>query len=533
MRLKIFRLAMINMVTIVLLSSLWEFGLEKHVLGVLGLDYDAGFETSERLRFILTSTVFAGLAMIIPGLLIAGLMRKSIAAEKSALLLAGTDELTGTGNRRAFSVRLAELDAGGTPYTLTLIDVNDFKSINDLHGHQQGDAVLITLARLLTAFAGPETQVFRIGGDEFAITSGHCYTDEAIETAQNLLRRAAGIRTGPGMFLSLSVGVASPACSAGYDIVRAADLAMYEAKRDTAHPVVRFTLGLEQRFRRRERLQNDVAMAVRNNDIVPFLQPLVCLKTGRIRGFEILARWINASGRAVAPDVFLPVVEKLGLMDTLTARLLEAVVPLTPGWPAGLHLALNITPEQLLKPALTACVSRIMQRAGPVRLEIEITEQHVMMISEDARRAILTLKESGIGVVLDDFGTGYSNLSVLLGLGINHIKIDRSFISDFINSPRKERVVETLLQLCKDLGVTVTAEGIENTATLEWLRRRGCDYGQGYLFSQPVPAEHAAGLTASGLAADLCSGSILPAQPGFIACGDLPGRDFHEKKLPL
>jgi len=196
MRLKIFRLAMINMITIALLSSLWEFGLEKHVLGVLGLDYDAGFETSERLRFILTSTVFAGLAMIIPGLLIAGLMRKSIAAEKSALLLAGTDELTGTGNRRAFSVRLAELDAGGTPYTLTLIDVNDFKSINDLHGHQQGDAVLITLARLLTAFAGPETQVFRIGGDEFAITSGHCYTDEAIETAQNLLRRAAGIRTG-------------------------------------------------------------------------------------------------------------------------------------------------------------------------------------------------------------------------------------------------------------------------------------------------------------------------------------------------
>ncbi|KEY40081.1 GGDEF domain-containing protein [Pantoea vagans] len=506
MRQKLLWLAMINMVTIVLLSCLWEFGLERQVSGVIGLSYDAGFEAGERLRFILTSTVFAGVAMIIPGLLIAGLIRRSLAAEKSALRLAVTDELTGTGNRRAFTDRLAELDAGGAPYTLTLIDVNDFKSINDLHGHSQGNAVLITLTGLLSTFAGPETHVFRIGGDEFAVIAGGACEEEAIRTAQRCLRHAAGVRTGPETFLSLSVGVASPACSAGYDIVRAADLAMYEAKRDTAHPIVRFTLGLEQRFRRRERLQNDVAMAVRNHDIVPFLQPLVCLKTGRIRGFEILARWINDSGRGVAPDIFLPVVQKLGLMDTLTVRLLEDILPLTHGWPEGFHLALNITPGQLLKPALTACLSRIMQHAGPVRLELEITEQHVMTISEDARRAIRTLKESDISVVLDDFGTGYSNLSVLLGLGVTHIKIDRSFISDLISSHVKEKVVETLLLLCNELGVTVTAEGIEDTATLEWLRRRNCDFGQGYLFSQPVPAQRAATLPASGLVAEFCAG---------------------------
>jgi len=530
MRQKLFLLAMINMVTIVILLYLWEFCLEKHVSGVPGLNYDAGFEASGRLKFILTSTVFAGLALIIPGLLIAGLIRRSLAAEKSALRLAGTDELTGTGNRRAFSTRLAEINAGRGPYTLTLIDVNDFKSINDLHGHQQGDTVLVTLAGLLTAFAGHQAQVFRIGGDEFAITSEGSHADEAIKTAQTLLRRASGVRTGPGTFLSLSVGVASPACSAGYDIVRAADLAMYEAKRDPAHQVVRFTLGLEQRFLRRERLQNDVATAIRNHDIVPFLQPLVCLNTGHIRGFEILARWVNPSGRAVAPDVFLPVVEKLGLMDTLTARMLEAVVPLTPAWPDGLQLALNITPEQLLKPALTSCLARIMQHAGPVRLELEITEQKVMTISEDARRAIRILKESGISVVLDDFGTGYSNLSVLLGLGITHIKIDRSFISDLINSPQKEKVVETLLILCKELGVTVTAEGIEDIATLEWLRRRNCDYGQGYLFSQPIPAQGAAELTASGLASDLYSGCVLPADSVRIACDKLSEYYRHERK---
>lgn len=509
MRQKLFRLAMLNMVTIIILSSLWEFGLEKKVSGVLGLNYDIGFEASERLRFILTSTVFAGLAMIIPGLLIAGLIRRSMAAEKSALRLAGTDELTGTGNRRAFTARLAELDAGAAPYTLTLIDVNDFKSINDLHGHSQGDAVLITLTGLLSAFAGPETHIFRIGGDEFAVIAGGAHEEEATRTAQSFLRHTAGVRTGPETFLSLSVGIASPACSAGYDIVRAADLAMYEAKRDTAHPVIRFTLGLEHRFRRIERLQNDVAMAVRNHEIVPFLQPLVCLKTGRIRGFEILARWINDSGRAVAPDIFLPVVQRLGLMDTLTVRLLKDILPLTHGWPEGFHLALNITPGQLLDPVLTACLSRIMQHAGPVRLELEITEKHVMTISEDARRAIRTLKESDIGVVLDDFGTGYSNLSVLLGLGVTHIKIDRSFISDLINSRVKERVVESLLLLCKELEVTVTAEGIEDKATLEWLRRRNCDFGQGFLFSKPVPAQYAAALPASGLVAEFGAGDAL------------------------
>jgi len=518
MRQKLFRLAMINMVNIVIFSFCWEFGLEKHFSGLLGLNNDAGFEASERLRTILTSSVFAGLAMIIPGLLIAGLIRRSLAAEKSALRLAGTDELTGTGNRRAFSTRLAELDAGGTPYTLTLIDVNDFKSINDLHGHQHGDVVLTKLAELLAALDGPETHAFRIGGDEFAITSGGTHADEAIKTAQTLLRRASGVRTGPGTFLSLSVGVASSACSAGYDIVRAADLAMYEAKRDTAHPVVRFTLGLEQRFRRRERLQNDVAMAVRDHNIVPFLQPLVCLMTGRIRGFEILAQWTNNTGRAVDPDVFLPIVEKLELMDTLTVRLLEDVVLLTRGWPEGLHLALNITPEQLLRPALTACLLRIMQHAGPVRLELEINEQKLMSISEEARRAIRTLTESGIVVVLDDFGTGYSNLSVLLGLGITNIKIDRSFISDLINSSQKAKVVETLLLLCKELGVTVTAEGIEDAAALEWLRKRDCDFGQGHLFSQPVPAQRLADLTASGLGADFFAYSVSTAEPGRIAC---------------
>lgn len=494
MHLKLLWLAMLNIVTIFLLSTLWEYGLEAQISVLLGLGYSADFETSERLRFILTSSAFALLAMIIPGLLIGRLIRKMLAAEKNALRLADTDELTGVGNRRAFSARIAQLEAVGQPYFLTLLDINDFKSINDLNGHHQGDATLISLAGLLAEAAGPETHVFRIGGDEFAMTSGGGQPEEAVRTAATLRQRAAEIRTGPDTMLGLSVGVACSTCSGSSGVVRAADLAMYEAKRDKTLHLAHFSPDMEQRFLQREKLEHDVTEAIKSHTIVPFLQPIVSLQTGRITGFEILARWIPGPGKVIAPAVFIPVVEKLGLMDTLTVELLQAVVRITPGWPAGLHLSLNITPEQLLNPVLTDRLSGIMRQAALVQLELEVTEQNVMTISEEARRAIRALRDDGIGVVLDDFGTGYSNMSVLLGLGITRIKIDRSFISTVVSVSQQQKVVETLLALCQELKVTVTAEGIEDAITLEWLQKRRCDYGQGYLFSRPVPADRAAAL---------------------------------------
>lgn len=497
MRLKLFWLAVLNIATIILLSILWEFGLEARISSLLGLGYDPGFETSERVRFILTATAFAGLAMIIPALFIVNLIRKSLSAEKNALRLAGTDALTGVMNRRSFTAHLAALNTGEVPYTLTLLDINDFKSINDLNGHRQGDTTLVALAGLLTTSAGMQSQVFRIGGDEFAIVTAASQAEHALTAAESLCQHAASIRTGPHTFLSLSAGIASSACTGQTDVVRAADLALYDAKQNTRSHLARFTPDMELRFRQRERLEQEVVAAVSGHAIVPFLQPLVSLRSGNITGFEILARWITASGQTVSPAEFLPVVERLGLMDSMTVALLQDAVSATRAWPAGLCLSLNITPEQLLRPSLTTCLSRIMQHAGPVMLELEITEQNVMAISDDAREAIRLLKEAGIGVVLDDFGTGYSNLSVLLGLGITKIKIDQTFIAGIVTGAEQRKVVETLLALCQGLNVVITAEGIEDVATLRWLRKRGCDYGQGYLFSRPVPAGQATTLLAS------------------------------------
>ncbi|MGK3141115.1 putative bifunctional diguanylate cyclase/phosphodiesterase [Pantoea sp. C2G6] len=509
MRLKLFWLAMLNIATIILLSTLWEFGLEAHLSRLLGLGYDSHFETSERLRFILTSSSFAGLAMIIPALLIAALIRKTLSAERNALRLARTDELTGVGNRRAFREHIAVLDARDTPYTLTLIDINDFKVINDLNGHRQGDATLVALAALLHSAASPDGRLFRIGGDEFAIIAGAGQVEQAMATADRLLQQAAAIRTGPQTFLSLSAGVASSACCGQADVVRAADLALYEAKQDKCSHLARFSPEMELRFRQRETLEHEVVAAVSRHAIVPFLQPLVCLRSGTITGFEVLARWITDSGQIITPAEFLPVVERLGLMDNLTVGLLQDAVSATANWPAGLCLSLNITPEQLLRPALTHCLSGIMQQAGPLRLELEITEQNVMTVSEDARRAIWRLKQGGIRVVLDDFGTGYSNLSVLLGLGITKIKLDQSFIAGGTGQSQQRKVVEALLALCQELKVAITAEGIEDVATLRWLQQQGCDYGQGYLFSRPVPLGQAASLLAAATLAGFAQEDVL------------------------
>lgn len=500
MRLKLIWLAVLNIVTIILLSTIWEFGLEERVSSLLGLDYDAGFETGERLRFILTASLFSMLAMIIPSLLIAGLIRKILLTENNALRLASTDELTGAGNRRAFNARIAQLKAADVPYVLMMIDINDFKSINDLNGHHQGDATLVSLARLLAESAGADTDFYRIGGDEFAVVIGGEQANEAVAMAENIRQRAADIKTGPATFLGLSVGVASSAYCGRYDIVRAADLAMYEAKRDKTLHLSQFSPGMEQRFRQKESFEHSVTAAIKSNDIVPFLQPIICLQTGNIIGFEILARWIAESGQAISPAVFLPVVESLGLMDILAITLLRTVIPFTADWPADMLLALNITPEQLLRQSLTEQLCNIMQEAGPLRLELEITEEKVMMISEEARRAISSLKQRGVGVVLDDFGTGYSNLSVLLGLGITKIKVDRSFVSSALENRQQKKVVETLLSLCHELEVEITAEGIEDSATLAWLKNRGCTYGQGYLFSWAVPPGQAVDMMKSGIA---------------------------------
>ena len=487
MRLKLIWLAALNFLTIFLLSTLWEFGAEEYISSLFGLSYDNDFEMHERLRFILTSSLFSLPAMVIPGVMIASLVRKFSAAEKEAIRMAHTDALTGTGNRRAFNSHIMLCDSSSIPYAIIMIDVNDFKIINDLNGHHQGDATLIALADVLTAFISANTLVFRIGGDEFALVTGICDIAGLTVLAENIRLRAAKIVTGSPGYLSLSIGIARSGDCSGYNVVQAADLAMYQAKSGKMQRLNLFTPGVAQQFRQKEMLELSVAGAVENRAIEPFLQPILSLNTGRLVGFEILSRWTLPSGETISPEIFIPVIEKLGLIDRLTEQLLQQVCLIAKDWPEDITLSLNIAPKQLLKTELTNRLYDIMQSSGPFRLELEITENDVMSNSEEARHSIQYLKSRGFKVSLDDFGTGYSNLSILLGLGINKIKIDRSFISSGPGNQEQRRVVETLLALCRELKVEVTAEGIEDFPTLLWLKKQGCDYGQGYLFQKAMP----------------------------------------------
>ena len=511
MRLKLRWLALLNVMTIILLASLWEYGAEAWVSKLLGLSYDSDFETAERLKFIMTSASFALLAMVVPGLLVGGLMRKLLRTEQAATRMAHVDELTGVGNRRAFQVRTEQLDNLDVVYAIMMIDVNDFKIINDLNGHHQGDATLVALASLLMEFTGPQTHVFRIGGDEFALITVTDSTDALMAEAEEIRTRAGKIMTGPASFLSLSIGIARSTDCSTYSIIQAADLAMYQAKGGKGAQLALFTPDMERQFRQKEMFECSVANAVRNNAVVPFLQPILTLSTGKLAGFEILSRWTLPSGEVVAPQVFIPVVQKLGLMDQLTVQLLRAVSVVASEWAGDLTLALNITPEQLIRPSLTDRLYTIIRDAGALRLELEVTENDVMSISEEARQAIERLKERDIRVSLDDFGTGYSNLSVLLGLGISKIKIDRSFISAGMNNREQKKVVETLLALCRELGVEVTAEGIEDIGTLMWLKQQGCNYGQGYLFRKAIPVNEAT--------------SLLPSVAFALPVKELPAND--------
>ncbi len=518
MRLKLILVAAINFLTILLLSTLWEFGAEEYVSSLFGLSYDDNFEVSERLRFIVTSTLFSLPAMIIPGLIIANLVRKFALTEQKAIRMAHTDALTGAGNRRAFNSHIALCDSSTVPYAIIMIDVNDFKIINDLNGHHQGDATLVALAGVLDDFISANTLVFRIGGDEFALITDSCETDALMGLADNIRLRAAKITTGQSGYLSLSIGIARSDDCSSYNVVQAADLAMYQAKSGKMQRLSFFTPVMAQQFRQKEMLELSVADAVENNAIEPFLQPILSLNTGRLVGFEILSRWTLPSGEVVSPEVFIPVIEKLGLIDRLTEQLLQRVCHIAKDWPEEITLSLNIAPRQLIKSDLTNRLYDIMQSSGPFRLELEITENDVMSNSEEARHSIQHLKNRGFKVSLDDFGTGYSNLSILLGLGINKIKIDRSFISSGPANREQRRVVETLLALCRELKVEVTAEGIEDFPTLLWLKKQGCDYGQGYLFQKAMPLSKVNDILSSNFYMLMSqNNAMLPEAPGYMA----------------
>ncbi|WBV44050.1 bifunctional diguanylate cyclase/phosphodiesterase [Pseudoroseomonas cervicalis] len=427
--------------------------------------------------------------------------RHRLRAESDVSWLSRHDPLTRLPNRAGLEDRLAQPDpiAAGVIH----IDLDGFRGVNDLHGSQVGDALLVELAsRLRDAF--PQDWIGRTGADEFVLLSEGVslpVLQQRGARAMRLLGRPAVLH-GRRVEVGVSLGLAAlPQHGATLrETLACAGTALQEAKQESRNALRLFDPAMRERQTSRARLEQALREAVESGAIRPHYQPQVDLASGRVVGFEALARWRQPDGTAVPPDIFIAAAERTGLIHRLTEQLLQRACQDAAAWPAPVRLAVNLSALQLADPRLPQRIADAVALAGlpPHRLEIEITESALIREAALAQRILQTLRGQGIRVALDDFGTGYASLSQLARFSFDAIKIDRSFIRDCLSDERHMKIVKSVLGLGQGLGIHITAEGVELPAQAELLRSLGCQHGQGYLFGAAMPAEQALRLLPEG-----------------------------------
>ncbi len=413
--------------------------------------------------------------------------------------LAFTDSLTGLGNHRRFSDKVQRLISDRSddpaPFAIGIIDLDGFKPINDLFGHQAGDDILIQVAMRLRAAMDDHSVVTRIGADEFAFLYSMVFSeDAATEKARMLIEVLSapydvGTRTAR---LSASVG-----CCLFHSgdetteiLFHKAETALYHAKRSGRGAVVVYTQEMEEAAKCATRIEQALRRAVSAGEVEPHFQPIVDLRTRRTIGFETLARWTDRDLGSVSPIVFIPIAEERGIIGPLSQLVLRKATEAARNWPQELFLAFNLSPSQMVDQNTGLHILSILDRVGfdPRRLEIEITESGLMSDPALAGKALDELRGCGIRTSLDDFGTGQSSLGRLREFHFDKLKIDRSFIAMMLEDRSSEHIIRAILAMCEGLGMDVVAEGIELEAQADRLVQLGCNGGQGYLFGRPASA---------------------------------------------
>ncbi|WP_202310776.1 putative bifunctional diguanylate cyclase/phosphodiesterase [Mesorhizobium sp. L-8-10] len=425
--------------------------------------------------------------------------------EAHVTYLAHHDPLTGISNRTVFTREL-ERAAGGLArdnrgFGVILVDLDDFKTVNDTLGHAAGDALLIEAATRLRNLVRRSDVVARLGGDEFAILLPNAGTRrEAEGLATRILHELASIQRIEGAAVSVgaSIGVALAPDDAvdTEELLRCADLALYRAKESGRGTFRFFEREMDRQHRERRALEMELRAARIESEFEVHYQPIVAVKTGRLRGFEALLRWRNPRRGLVSPADFIPIAEETGMIDDIGRWVLLEACRQAAAWPAPLVVAVNVSPVQFRKGELVDTVDMALALTGlePGRIEIEITET-VLLADTSANLATLSqLRGRGVRVALDDFGTGYSSLSYVRRFPFNRLKIDRSFVREIDESPESLAIVRAIIGLGASLGIDTTAEGVETVAQLEALRNENCGELQGYLFSPPVARDDVAGI---------------------------------------
>lgn len=486
--------------TMFLLSLAWEFKAEEVAMSMLGLPYDGDFETSERWRFVLTSTTFAMLSMVVPFLLVRRLLqrlqfsyRNLMASQAQSEALARHDPLSGLLNRRVFHEQMAaRLNQAGQATAVFLIDLDRFKQVNDTLGHAAGDQAICTVAdRLREATGGWQPSLARLGGDEFALAvTGHFTRADLAALAEAVLAGiAAPVAGAPAISLSATLGIAVAPMDGmvAETLLQRADSAMYRGKHMGRAVFHFYEASFEREQREQAQFEEELRHAIEHGQIQPFYQPIVSLPEQHLVGFEVLARWAHPERGIVLPVEFVAAAEQLGLIKALTESMLRQAFVQAAQWPGALTLAVNMSASMIESLDLPQWLDRLAQEGGfPLnRIEVEVTENTLVANMANARHNLERLRAMGVTVALDDFGTGYSGLYHLTQLAIDKIKIDRSFLDTSLEN--QNEMVRAILALGKSLRMQITAEGVEHERLAEWLAENDCDFAQGYLFGRPLP----------------------------------------------
>ncbi|MEP6947492.1 MAG: EAL domain-containing protein [Acidobacteriota bacterium] len=414
------------------------------------------------------------------------------------------DALTGLPNRNFFIDSLKRLlrqsrESAEMNFAVLLLDLNRFKTINDSLGHSMGDRLIKNVAERLSQLVREEDMVARFSGDKFGIIlCDLLLKNEATAFAERLTKRIAEPYTldGRQVFTNVKIGIAfgNSKHMEAEDILRDADIAMYNAK-DNEEKYVIFDQKMHIRAVTRLQLETDLRFAIERNEFELYYQPIISLETASLVGFEALVRWNHPQRGLVPPNEFIPICENTGLIIPMTIQLLHSACAQVVRWqsrslnPKPLSIAVNLSGKHFADPNLVEQIAVILGSTGidPSCLKLELTESAVMENAETAILMLTEIKKTGVQISIDDFGTGYSSLSYLHRFPIDLLKVDRSFVSAMEKNSENGEIVRTVIALAKALKLKVVAEGIESIDQLHQLMNLHCEYGQGYLFSKPLP----------------------------------------------
>jgi diguanylate cyclase (GGDEF)-like protein len=423
-------------------------------------------------------------------------------SERRLRQLANLDVLTKLPNRmrmrELFAEALLAARASGRPCGILMLDLDGFKPVNDTFGHPKGDAVLKTVAARLTDVVAGNGIVGRFGGDEFAIVLHDTQNRRVFADLGNLLIKHVSepyTLDGVSVRIGLSIGAAFGPTDGDTvdDLIKKADLALYEAKAAGRGTYRNFEHKMQTEAENRLKLEHDLRLALPLDQLRLYYQPLIHSATQEVMGFEALLRWQHPVRGFVSPAEFVPLAEEVGLIHEIGEWVVRTAIRDCARWPAAITVAVNISPVQLHSPSLPAMISNALTAAklSANRLELEVTESVFLRDSDGSLDVLRRLRALGVRIALDDFGTGYSSLGYLNRTIFNKLKIDGSFVRGAATRSESISIIQAIVTLANCFQMTITAEGVETHEDYRRMQGLGCHQMQGYLFGRPVPFERA------------------------------------------